>query len=69
MLLLKRKQGAAIVIPALGITVRVVDMRDGQAILGITAPRNLVVHREEVQLRIEAETETTERETAERISA
>jgi carbon storage regulator len=51
MLILTRKEGEAIVIGD-GITVRVVGVVGGQVKLGIQAPRDVPVHREEVWTRI-----------------
>ena len=51
MLILTRKDGEAIVI-ADNVTVRVLGTQGGQVRLGVEAPRDVVVHREEVALRI-----------------
>lgn len=51
MLILTRKVGEAI---AIGdqITVRLLEIKGGQAKLGVVAPNHISVHREEVYLRI-----------------
>jgi len=51
MLILTRKTGEAIVIDE-QITIRVLDVRGGQAKIGIEAPGHVSVHREEVYARI-----------------
>jgi carbon storage regulator len=48
MLLLSRKCGEKIVIPQLNITVTVLEIRGDRIRLGITAPLNVSVHREEI---------------------
>jgi carbon storage regulator len=52
MLVLSRKVGEEIVIPSLDIVLRVVDMRGDKVRIGITAPDDVVVHRQEVWERI-----------------
>ncbi len=54
MLILTRKTGEAIVI-ADQITIRVLDVKGGQAKIGIEAPGHVTVHREEVYERIKDE--------------
>jgi len=54
MLCLSRRENESIVIDG-NITITVVDIRDGKVRLGITAPRGIPVHREEVQERIDGE--------------
>ena len=54
MLVLARKCGEAIRI-ADNITVRVLEVKGGLVKLGIEAPRQVAVHREEVLLRIQEE--------------
>lgn len=54
MLILTRKAGEAIVIND-DITIRLVEIKGGQIKLGIEAPKNIVIHREEVYSRILAE--------------
>lgn len=48
MLLLSRKCGEKIVIPQLNIIVTVLEIRGDRIRLGITAPVNISVHREEI---------------------
>jgi carbon storage regulator len=52
MLVLRRKIGEEIILPDLNIKITVVDCRGTKVRLGITAPRNLAVHRTEVWDRI-----------------
>jgi carbon storage regulator len=52
MLVLTRKLGEAIVIPDLEVTIRVVEIRGDKVRLGIEAPTELAVHRQEVWERI-----------------
>lgn len=54
MLVLRRKVGEVIVIND-NIQVVVVEIRNGKVRLGITAPGEVPVHREEVQQKIEEE--------------
>ena len=51
MLILARKVGEAIAISD-DIKIRVVDIKGGQVRLGVEAPSNVAVHREEIYLRI-----------------
>ena len=51
MLILARKTGEAISIGD-GITVRVLEVKNGQVKIGVEAPADVVVHREEIALRI-----------------
>jgi len=51
MLVLARKAGEAIAIGD-GITVRVLEVKGGQVKLGVEAPGEVSVHREEIYLRI-----------------
>lgn len=48
MLVLSRKIGERIVIPELGVTVTVLDVKGNQIRIGVDAPREVEVHREEV---------------------
>jgi carbon storage regulator CsrA len=65
MLVLSRKAGEQIVLPALGVTIQVLDIGQTKVRLGIMAPRGTMVHRVEVWQRIcgqqgnRAEEETT----------
>ncbi len=52
MLVLTRRVGERIVIPALGITVTLIRAADGKARIGLDAPRDAVVYREELWLKI-----------------
>ena len=54
MLILSRKTGESIHVGD-SVTVTVLGVARGQVKLGIAAPRNLTVHREEVYLRIQEE--------------
>lgn len=51
MLVLSRKNGEAIRIAA-SVEVRVLEIRGGQVKLGISGPRGIPIHREEVHRRI-----------------
>lgn len=51
MLILARKPGEAIAIGD-GIKVRVLEIKNGQVKLGVEAPTEVMVHREEIYLRI-----------------
>jgi carbon storage regulator len=51
MLILTRKDGEAIVIGD-NVTIRILGTQGGQVRLGIQAPRDVDVHREEVAIRI-----------------
>lgn len=55
MLVFSRKKEQAIVIHGV-VNVRVLEIRGDKVRLGIEAPREIDVHREEVHLKIEAET-------------
>ena len=57
MLILSRRLGEAVKIGD-DVTVTVLGVKGGQVRLGFTAPPNVVVHREEVYERIQAETTT-----------
>jgi carbon storage regulator len=48
MLVLTRRLNESIVIPALGITIRVSAIKGNTVRIGIDAPRDVAVHREEV---------------------
>jgi carbon storage regulator len=49
MLVLSRKIGEKLVFPSLGVTVQVVRIEGGKVRLGIEAPPEVRVHREELQ--------------------
>lgn len=55
MLVLTRKVGEQIVVPQCQLTVTILDATPGRVRLGIAAPANLIVHRNEVCERIRAE--------------
>jgi carbon storage regulator len=59
MLVLSRKRNESIVFPELNITVMVVEIRGDKIRLGIKAPKNITVHREEVFNAIERERNKT----------
>lgn len=56
MLVLTRKVGEEVVIPALGITLRLLESNGGRARLGITAPKDVLVLRKEVASKLEGQT-------------
>lgn len=47
MLVLSRKVGEAIVVPGLGLTLTVLDVQPGRVRLGVTAPPEVAIHRDE----------------------
>jgi carbon storage regulator len=53
MLILSRRIGETIVIDGRKIRVTLLGIKGGQARIGVDAPREMTVHREEVQNRIE----------------
>ncbi len=53
MLVLSRKDQENIVIPALGITITVVGIQPGKVRLGIVAPSDVAIYREEVWAKIQ----------------
>ena len=55
MLVLSRKVGERIVIPEYRLTITIVAVEDNKVRLGISAPPEVAVHREEVWRRIEEE--------------
>lgn len=57
MLVLSRKPGQAVVIDG-NITLKVLDVEGDRVRIGIEAPRDVPVHREEVYLRVLREAET-----------
>lgn len=59
MLVLSRKCGERIVIPEQNITITVLEVRGEQVRLGITAPDDVPIHRQEVWARIKGLTEPT----------
>jgi len=56
MLVLSRKRGEKIVFSELGVELMVVDIRGDRVRLGITAPLDIPVYREEVLARLEQQT-------------
>jgi carbon storage regulator len=54
MLVLSRKHGQSIIVNG-DITITVVAIDRGRVQLGVTAPFNVTIHREEVQRRIQAQ--------------
>jgi carbon storage regulator len=48
MLVLTRKVGERIVMPDLGVTITVLEVKGNQIRVGVAAPREVEVHREEV---------------------
>jgi carbon storage regulator len=61
MLVLSRKVGEKIVIPDCGVTLTVLGVRGNRVRLGIAAPPDTVVHREEVWRRDLSEAESLAR--------
>jgi len=55
MLVLSRKPGERIVVPAAGIVLTVLEVRGRQVRLGIAAPPELAVHRGEIWAQIQQE--------------
>lgn len=64
MLVLTRSVGERLIIGDGDIKLTILDVRGNQVRLGIDAPKDIAVHREEIYLRIQAE-ETGSPETAE----
>lgn len=58
MLVLSRHKDETIVLPELGISIVVVDIRSDKVRIGISAPKEVIVHRLEVQEAIEREQKT-----------
>jgi carbon storage regulator len=61
MLILTRRIGETVMIGQ-DITVTIVGMKGGQIRLGISAPKNVAVHREEIFERIKNETDVSARQ-------
>ncbi|WP_423063287.1 carbon storage regulator CsrA [Candidiatus Paracoxiella cheracis] len=59
MLVLTRSVGERLIIGNGEITLTILDVRGNQVRLGIDAPKDISVHREEIYLRIQAEAATT----------
>ncbi len=64
MLVLTRKPGEAIVIPALNVSIRLIEIRGDKIRLGIEAPTEVEVHRKEIWDRIQDFRSTTEAATS-----
>lgn len=60
MLVLSRKNGERIIIGD-DIVITVIEIRDGKVRMGIDCPRDIPVHRNEVQERIDGENSSTNR--------
>ena len=59
MLILTRAVGERLVFPDLGITITVAEIKGNKVRIGIDAPREVRVNREEVQRRIDESTHRT----------
>lgn len=57
MLVLSRKSGQTIVLPELGVALTVLDLRGDRVRIGVSAPAEVKVHRQEVWLRIQRDGE------------
>ena len=55
MLVLTRKKGERIVFPSLNVAITLLDIHGGRVRLGIEAPVDVKVHREELLLRLQSE--------------
>lgn len=64
MLILTRRVGEAVKIGD-DVTVTVLGIKGGQVRLGVTAPRSIAVHREEIYLRIQREKGTNRKQDGE----
>ncbi len=56
MLVLSRKESQRIVLPSLGVTVEVLEIRGGRVRIGIEAPSEIPVYRQEIAKKAEAHT-------------
>ncbi len=54
MLVLSRKCGQTVVLPELGVALTVLDVRGDRVRIGVAAPSEVRVHREEVWRRLQA---------------
>ncbi len=52
MLVLKRKSGERIVVPCCELTITVLAVQGNAVQLGVSAPENIEIHREEIWLRL-----------------
>lgn len=57
MLILTRKKGERIILANGLITFQIVDVKGGKVRVGVQAPEDVSVHREEIQQRIEADSQ------------
>lgn len=62
MLALTRKKDEAIIVDG-NIEIRVLDIQDGKVRLGISAPKDVSIHREEIYVEIEKSNKTAISET------
>ena len=62
MLVLSRKVGEKIVIPQQNITLTVLEVRGDRIRLGITAPADVAVHRQEIWQKIQQSAESASRD-------
>lgn len=53
MLVLSRKRGQKILLPDLGVTFTILEVRGDRVRVGISAPSGMMVHREEIWQRIQ----------------
>jgi carbon storage regulator CsrA len=60
MLVLSRKKNQKIILPSIGTTIEVLEIKGNTVRLGIVAPKEIPVLREELGRRIEAELATAE---------
>jgi carbon storage regulator len=60
MLVISRKSGEEVVVPEIGITFRVLEVRGERVRLGITAPDDVRIYRQEVWTRIQNGTQMNE---------
>lgn len=59
MLILTRKKGQKIIVGKRSVTIQVLDVKNEQVKLGLSAPKKISVHREEIYDRIEKNNERT----------
>lgn len=69
MLVLSRKKDETIVIPALGIEFRLLEVRGDKVRVGVVAPKNVDVWRNEVWKRLQAIAEQDAENDTERLTA
>jgi len=63
MLVLTRSVGERLIIGDGEVTLTILDVRGNQVRIGIDAPKDVAVHREEIYLRIQSEINKTSEET------